>query len=213
MTAAPPRPGLDFDNTIVLYDRVFQDLGRRAGLLPAGFQGDKRAVRAHVRALPGGEALWTGLQAQVYGPGIAQARPAPGLADFLGRCRAAGIVPVIVSHKTRTAAADPDGADLRECARAWMAAQGLTDPARGGIPPENIFFEETRAAKIARIRALGCTHFVDDLEELFREPDFPAGVRAFLYAPADPAPPAGPWQVVRHWREVGDALCGHSHAA
>jgi len=200
------RLGLDFDNTIVLYDGVFRALAAESGLLPPGFTGGKRAVRDHVRSLPDGEAAWTALQARVYGPGIARATASPGLIAFLARCRAAGVELSIVSHKTTHAAADPHGVNLRDAAQAWIAANRLIDPDHGGIAGDRIFFEDTRAAKIDRIRALGCTHFVDDLVEVFQEPDFPADVRAFLFAPGDEAAPAGPWAIVRSWEEVAHGV-------
>lgn len=208
MSPSPAAPilGLDFDNTIVLYDAVFARLGREAGLLPAGFSGGKRAVRAAVRALPDGAARWTALQAQVYGPGIALAAPSPGLHDFLRWARGAGWRPAIVSHKTPYAAAAPDGVNLRDAARAWINAQGLTDPAIGGIDPALVFFESTRAEKIARIRDLGCRHFVDDLDEVFLEADFPATTDAILFTAGADDAPAGPWRVARDWEEVAHGL-------
>ncbi|NDC62910.1 MAG: aminoglycoside phosphotransferase family protein, partial [Planctomycetia bacterium] len=45
------------------------------------------------------------------------------------------------------------------------------------------FFEETKEAKLARIAAIGCTQFVDDLPELLVHPQFPAGVRRVLFDP------------------------------
>jgi hypothetical protein len=47
-----------------------------------------------------------------------------------------------------------------------------------------VYFEDDRAHKLARIAALDCTHFVDDLEEVFADPHFPAGVRRILFAEA-----------------------------
>lgn len=202
--ADTPVLGLDFDNTIVLYDDVFARLGQDSGLLPAGFSGGKRGVRAAIRALDDGEAKWTALQARVYGPGMALAVPSPGLLAFLARVRAAGLVPAIVSHKTEFAAADP-GTNLRDSARSWIAAQGLTDPAGGGIDPALVFFESTRAEKIERIRALNCRWFVDDLDEVFLEPDFPDGTARLLFTPGGSGP-AGPWRICPGWREVADVL-------
>jgi len=141
------RIGLDFDNTIVLYDRVFCELGSRAGLLPAGFSGGKDDVRATIRALPDGETKWTALQAEVYGPGIAEADLAPGLTDFLATCRRHDCDLVIVSHKTEFAAAAPTGTNLRQAARDWIRAQKLSTSAGGLIDDEKIFFADTRAAK------------------------------------------------------------------
>lgn len=200
--------GLDFDNTIVLYDTVFRSEGAAIGLLPPGFSGGKDAVRAHIRALPDGEAAWTRLQARVYGPGLARAEPAPGLFGFLAACRTAGLPVAIVSHKTEFAAADPGGTSLRAAARAWIEAQGLTDPALGGIDPAQVHFESTRAEKIDRIATLGCRCFVDDLEEVFLEPAFPAGVERILVKHGDSPLPCGPFRAVRSWEEVADAVFG-----
>jgi hypothetical protein len=210
MTAGRPavRIGVDFDNTLIVYDRVFNDVGRARGLLPAGFQGDKRAVRSHIRALPDGEARWTALQAAVYGPGVADAAPAEGALAFLAACRRAGAPVAIVSHKTAYAAADPGGVNLRDAARAWIERHGLTDPGVGGVSPEAIFFEDTREAKIARIAALGCSHFIDDLEEVFTEPLFPADIRRYLILHGAEVLPQGPFRACRHWSEITNDLFG-----
>jgi len=207
MTALP-LIGLDFDNTIVLYDAVFRSVGVECGLLPPGFRGGKAEVRAYVQALPGGGPKWTSLQGMVYGPGIMRAEPAPGLDGFLTACRKAGVRLAVVSHKTEFAAADPGGTNLREAARAWIAAHGLTDPARGGIDPDMVFFETTRAEKVARIAALGCTHFVDDLEEVFLEPGFPAGTARLLVRHGAERLPSGPFRAFRSWPEITHDLLG-----
>ncbi|TWA61041.1 hypothetical protein FBZ82_11842 [Azospirillum brasilense] len=212
MTGRAPLIGLDFDNTIVLYDDVFRGIGEDTGLLPPGFVGGKAEVRTHLRSLPDGEAQWTRLQAKVYGPGIARAVPAPGLSGFLAACRAAGAGVAIVSHKTEFAAADPGGVSLRAAAWSWIEAQGLTDPARGGIDPGLIFFEDSRAAKIARIASLGCRCFVDDLEEVFLEPDFPTEVDRILVKHGARHLPAGPFRAFHAWQEIADAVFGRAAA-
>lgn len=106
----------------------------------------------------------------------------------------------MVSHKTPRAAADPD-ADLHAAALAFLEAHGFLDAAHTGLEPEHVFFEPTRADKLARISSLGCTHCIDDLEELFREPGFPDGVARLLYTPAarPPCPHAdfqGGWPAI-----------------
>jgi len=199
------RIGLDFDNTLVLYDRAFAHYGRIMGFLPEGFAGSKVEVRRHVRALSDGPAKWTKLQASVYGPGVELAEPAPGVWAFLDRCRLEKAAVYIVSHKTETATADPDGMNLRDAARAWIARHGLTDPAKGGVHPNTVFFETTRREKIERIAALGCTHFVDDLAEVFLESGFPATTERHLLLHGGTAPP-GPYQVHCSWGDVADVL-------
>jgi hypothetical protein len=197
--------GVDFDNTLVLYDLVFRDCGILRGLLPADFRGDKDAARTAIRALPDGERQWTALQAEVYGTRMWAAGIAPGALPALTALRDAGWRISIVSHKTRFAAADPH-ADLREAAWRWIDASGILASAGGPIGREDVFFEDTRAAKIARICALRCQSFIDDLAEVFEEPDFPADVARYLLVLDAQRKPQGRFDVVRSWAEFGTRL-------
>src|SRR5713226_4960078 len=185
MTMALPavmRIGVDFDNTLIDYDRVFLAAARERGLIDAGFQGSKRTVRDTIRRFVDGELTWQRLQGYVYSRGIEEAAPFDGVPDFLRCCLARKVTVSVVSHKTRYGHQDPAQIDLREVALAWMTAQGFFRPA-GAVHLRDVFFEDTRAAKLARIATLGCTHFIDDLEEVFTDPGFPAGVNRILFAP------------------------------
>jgi hypothetical protein len=181
------RIGIDFDNTLIDYDGVFVAAARQRGLIGPKGPRSKRAVRDAIRRLPEGELTWQRLQGFVYGAGIRDAVPFTGAADFLARCAAAGVGVFIVSHKTRYGHHDPARIDLREAARQWMGtrgmlARGIRAGEGGAIPADHVFFEDDRQRKLARIGALGCTHFIDDLEEVFADPGFPAGVRRILFA-------------------------------
>ena len=55
-----------------------------------------------------------------------------------------------------------------------MEQQGFFDPKGLNLKRENVYFESTREEKVARIGFLKCTHFIDDLEETFDEPDVAA---------------------------------------
>jgi hypothetical protein len=199
------RIGIDFDNTLVLYDLVFRNCGIRRGLLAPDFAGDKDAVRAAIRALPDGERRWTGVQAEVYGPQMSDAEIAPGALVVLAALRRAGWRLSIVSHKSRFAAADRS-IDLRAAAWRWLEASGVLDSAGGPVEREDVFFEETRAAKIARIRDLACHAFLDDLAEVFLEPDFPEEVSRYLLVLDAQRTPQGPFHVVRGWPAFGALL-------
>lgn len=205
MTRGPGPVGLDFDNTIICYDQVFAEAGIAMDLLEPGFSGGKTAVRAAVRALPDGEALWQRLQAAVYGREIGRAVPFDGVREFLARCRHADLPVVVVSHKTRFAAADPGGADLRAASLAWLESMGFFDPAVSPLSPGCIHFADSRAEKAATIRRLGCRLFVDDLEEVFLDPAYPREVPGLLFS-GEAIRQAGPWRVVTHWREVSDGV-------
>jgi hypothetical protein len=199
------RVGLDLDNTLAGYDRLFALAAAECGYLSAAAASCKQAVRAAVRALPDGERKWRKLQARVYGPRMIEAEVAPGAPAAVRRLQAAGAEIAIVSHKSRFAAEDAGGADLREAALAWLSARGFFSAL--GLSREAVFFENGRPEKLARIGALGCTHFVDDLEEVLGDPAFPDGVEKLLYAPCG-ACAAGPWRRCATWTEVGDAILG-----
>ena len=106
------RIGIDFDNTIICYDKVFAAVARQRGLVPEGWEGLKTDVRDHLRSRAGGEFAWQGLQGFVYGKGIGGAEIYPGVREFLTACRQAGSKVYIVSHKTRFGHQDPDHTDL-----------------------------------------------------------------------------------------------------
>lgn len=199
------RVGLDLDNTLADYDDVFAEAARESGIAAPGFIGGKHEVRALCRARPDGETDWMRLQGRVYGALMHRARLMAGVDTFLTRCREAGVRVFVVSHKTEHGHFDADRVNLRQAARAWMDANGFFDPARFGLIPADVFFEDDRAAKVARIAALQCTHFVDDLEEVFREPGFPPATRRILFA-SGRAAEAGPYRILSDWKFIGDAV-------
>jgi hypothetical protein len=191
------RIGLDFDNTIVCYDRLFWQLGRERGALPEGIAPDKTAIRDHLRAI-GREDVWTEMQGEAYGPRITEAEPFPGVVDFIGLALASGIDVHIVSHKTKHPYA---GAchDLHGAALAFLRSKGILGD--GTLDRGRVHLELTKEAKLARIGNIKCDVFVDDLPEFLELPGFPVGVRRILFDPAGNRP-AGPWACASSWEEI-----------
>ena len=179
---SPRHLGLDFDNTIVTYDALFAQLARERDALMPGVAPTKQAIRDSLRRA-GREHEWTELQGLAYGERIVDARPAAGVLDFIERSHAAGIELSIVSHKTRTPYAGP-AFDLHAAARRWLETHGVLNAERTGLTHERVYFEETKEAKAARIAAIGCTLFIDDLPEFLGAPFFPDPVDRLLYDPA-----------------------------
>lgn len=199
------RIGIDFDNTIACYDDAFHRAAVAQGLIPATVGRDKTSVRDHLRGL-GRDPDFTLLQGYVYGPGMQYARLYPGLREALAALRGAGHHLFIVSHRTRAPFAGPQH-DLHAAARDFVARQGLTDD---GFAPDDIWFEETRDAKLARANTLACDVFIDDLPEVLAAPAFPAAARAILFDPESHWPD-GRWQTHRFeryaaWPDIADAL-------
>ncbi len=199
------RIGVDFDNTLAGYDHLFADAVRGRGWTEVPLDQGKQALRDALRAGPDGENNWRSLQAEVYGARMAEARLLDGVAEFFRHCRSRDVAVSIVSHKTRYAAADPGGVDLHAASLDWMTAQGFFEEEGFGIDPGQVFFEASRADKLARIATLACTHFVDDLEEVLLAPGFPKGVKRYLIAAAVDAPGL---TSCRNWRDIADDIFG-----
>jgi len=196
--------GVDFDNTLVGYDELFERLAAERGLSTVA---GKKAIRDQIRQLPDGDIEWQKLQGIAYGPRLSEAKLIDGVSRFFAVCRKHGIPVHIISHKTEFAGYDNTRTNLRQAALAWMKAHDLPEA----------HFGSTRAEKLALIRKLGCTVFIDDLEETFLEPDFPASVEKILFTPHDHAPVPGV-HICRSWQEIFDrvfltALLGRSIGA
>ena len=199
--------GVDFDNTLVNYDRIFLRTARQWGLI-SDEKASKKNIRNAIRQLPDGEKKWQKVQAHVYGLGMDEALLIDGVGEFLSRCRSAGVPVYIVSHKTQFAGHGADKIDLRQAALDWMTRKGFFDPAGLGFSKPQVFFESTRRDKIGRIKELNCTHFIDDLEEIFLEKSFPAHTAKILYSSQQVACP-GDMTVMRDWKEIYDYFFDH----
>lgn len=192
--------GLDFDNTIVSYDALFHRVAVDEGLIAADCPPRKSEIRDRLRA-EGREDRWTELQGQVYGERMGEAAAFPGALDFFRGAATRGIPLRIVSHRTKSPFLGKPW-DLHAAALSWIEGSGLL----GWIAREDIYFELTKAAKIARIQDLGCTHFVDDLPELLGDPSFPGDVARFHFDPAGHSQPQAAWKQVRSWAELAATI-------
>jgi len=202
--------GLDLDNTLICYDESFVLTAKELGLVDADWRGGKKALRDHLRQkVESGEQAWQLLQGQVYGRRMSQAKMKPGAAWFLLLCKVRGIKVSIVSHKTEFSPSDPDKVPLRQVALDWMTDRGFFNSQRYGLSRESVFFEETRAEKIQRIRAIGCSCFVDDLLEVLSDKSFPNKVGRFLFDQNSDIRvlPTGVG-VFSTWSEIADEIFG-----
>ncbi len=178
--------GVDLDNTIISYDRILFSTAVEKGFLEKDVlcpdNQNKKNIRDTIRLLDDGEVKWQRLQALIYGSLIDHAELIEGVGDFFHKCREKEITTFIVSHKTRFSNFESDGTDLRKAALGWMEKNAFFEEAGLGIKKESVYFESTREEKIERIKALGCTHFIDDLIETFQEKSFPGNIEKILYS-------------------------------
>jgi hypothetical protein len=196
--------GIDFDNTIVSYDALMYEAALDRGLIKDGADRTKRAVRDRIRQLPDGEIAWQKLQALAYGPLMRNAQLIEGVEEFICECRDRDIAILIVSHKTEYANYDETRTNLRTAALEWMTDKRFFDAEGFDLSRADVYFESTRCDKIARIARMGCSHFIDDLEEVLLEPSFPAHVEKILYAPDALSVSTGCVTVMPSWQAVRD---------
>lgn len=198
--------GVDFDNTIVGYDDVMYDTALAWRLIPEGMTKNKKQIRDAIRQLPEGEIHWQKLQAFIYGESMHKAQLKEGVRDFFQTCRQADISTFIVSHKTKFASMDTQGINLREVALGWMTDQKFFEDDGFGLTQDRIYFESTRPDKVARIGTLGCSHFIDDLEETFLEPTFPSEVEKILYAQETKSASLNDVTQLKHWTQIHEHI-------
>jgi len=197
--------GIDFDNTIACYDGVFHKAALELALVPNDLGPSKNAVRDYLNGA-GRKDAFTALQGHVYGARMDLVSPYAGFVDFVDGARAAGHELAIVSHKTKTPMAGP-AHDMHQAAWDFLTAHGIASEAR--IARQRTFFELTKEAKVARIAALGCDIFIDDLPEILTMDGFPKSVRGILFDP-DGHHAGKPLPVSRYgtWADLRSALLG-----
>ena len=200
--------GIDFDNTLVTYDDVVYRVALEQGLIKQGATRSKQAIRNAIRQSPEGDGAWQAVQAVIYGDRIDEAMLIDGVSEFFGRCRARGVKVCIVSHKTVHAGQGASAVNLRVAATSWMGRHRFFDTDGLGLSPADVYFEPTREAKLSQIDRIGCTHFIDDLEETFREETFPVGVEKILYAAHGQGTSLSDVTVCSSWKEISDYLFG-----
>ena len=197
-----PLIGLDFDNTLISYDHLFFACALECGLIPASLSADKIAVRDHLRE-SGREDMWTRLQGEVYGARIMEAPVFAGAFEALSALQRDGFATCLVSHKTRAPYLGKDH-NLRLAARNWLEENGFFDEQGLGWSPDQVFFESTKAEKVARITTLGCTHYVDDLPEVLET--LPDMITKVLFSPTGGSDAGSDWLVLREWAQLPELL-------
>ena len=174
--------GIDFDNTIIHYDDLFYKYALIDGFIRPETARSKNAIREYLWSLPEGNEKWIYLQVVVYGERMEEATFKEGAFEFIKNCRRNDIKVSIISHKTEFDNLGK-GINLRNVALDWMRNNGFFSSSGLGLSEDNVFFESTRQEKIYRIITQGCTHFIDDLIEIFLEDVFPKEVKKIYYNP------------------------------
>lgn len=205
------RIGIDFDNTLASYDKVFTKLAQEYGLIGLDERKTKQDIRQLACQKENGEILWQRLQGEVYGLRMQEAEQFMGEDQFLRRCAATPSVQIfIISHKTEFGHFDRTRTNLRSAACQWMRNKGFFDSTKYAIPEKHLFFEATQQEKVARISSLQCDVFIDDLVELFSTSSFPRTTKRILLSNAKPCELTGQVDYIcACWPEVEAIVFGN----
>ncbi len=190
--------GIDFDNTIISYDNLIHKIALEKNLIPPHFTKSKTKIRDHLRQLPGGEIEWQKIQALIYGPRITEANLIDGVKEFLKDCKDNGIKVYIISHKTEHSNLYQGGTNFRTSALNWMKENIFSDL----LSEKEVYFTPTQDEKIQTVANLGCTHFIDDLEEIFGQEIFPGDVKKILFDPHGKASIRGEIAIFTTWNDI-----------
>jgi len=173
--------GIDLDHTIINYQQIFTERAFSLGYTNHNVKMTKEEVKKKVKKLKDGEKKWGLLQMEVYTDGISEAIIMEGFSEFVNVCKERGISLSVISHKSRNNPQDAFKRDLQESALDWMNKQHFFEKSGFGFSLDQVFFAETIEDKVARIKILKCSHFVDDLLKVLLHPCFPESTRKILY--------------------------------
>ncbi|VAX14601.1 hypothetical protein MNBD_GAMMA24-951 [hydrothermal vent metagenome] len=177
------RIGVDLDNTLIYYDRLFKKLAVSSGLVTQNWTGDKAKIRKHIRELSNGEHRWQQLQGCVYGEAIEDADAFSGAIRFLWRAKHKGHKVFIVSHKTKFAHHD-SSVNLREQALKWLANNKIYGASTCNLV-DDVFFLPTKEKKIEKFNDLKLDVIIDDLVEIIEHPFLDKHINAILFSSND----------------------------
>ncbi len=195
--------GVDFDNTIVNYDRVFHKSAVELNLIPVDLEKSKLAVRDYLRDLDQND-LWTDLQGFVYGEKMYEADIFDGFIDFLNFASSKSISVVIISHKTKYPYAGKKY-DLHKAAERWILER-LSSSNEDFKNSKNFFFLPTKEEKVNKIIEEECDYFIDDLPEIFKIENFPKSTRKILFDPKSNYQAKDNYAAVKNWQDLTSLL-------
>jgi hypothetical protein len=161
--------GIDFDNTIACYDKIFSLIAKSYKFVDASWTGKKQEVKDILLSQQNGEKLWQTFQGKAYGSHMYLAELFPGVANFLLHAKFLGHRIIIISHKTEFGHFDKEKVSLRAVALEWMNGKNFFDNSHFGISINDVHFLNSRREKIEKIQDLCCDVFIDDLVEVFEE--------------------------------------------
>jgi len=201
------RIGIDLDNTIANYQKVFHLAAQEFSLCSdIAANKTKKRIKESAKNNPSDEFLWEKIQGKVYGKYMHKAQVFYGVYEFLNIAKNLGHKTYIISHKTEYGHFDDECISLRNEALSWLNQKEILPLVDG------VYFESTRKEKIIKIKEMGCEIFIDDLSEVLLDHEFPLGVRKFQFLPEVPiisCDESGQITTFCSWRDLSIKVFGN----
>ena len=196
------RIGLDFDNTIVCYDQAIHSLSQKINGLPSDIERTKLGIKDFLKR-SGRDTEWTRFQGELYGPGMAYARPFDGALATMHQLLKSDHQLFIISHRSRVPYAGPPY-DLHLAARNWIEdhlnRSGLYFATEFNA---NVFFLESLHEKLNMINQKQCDLFLDDLPNVLSSSSFPDNTFPILF---DPSRNDTSLEVLASWKHLPELI-------
>ena len=190
--------GLDFDNTLIRYDKLFYKLALEKGLIDKSLPASKIAIRNYLRS-EGKDEEFTVLQGEVYGLRILEAEPATEMLETLKELNRLNIPMVLISHKTRTPYKGP-AYNLHESAISWLQKYDFFSKDGLNWRMDHISFQSTKELKVAKIHEMECTHYIDDLPDILNM--ISSKINRILYDPEGVHSNVQGYKTIKEWKEI-----------
>lgn len=200
------RIGIDFDNTLVNYDKIFKSIAQKMGLADTG--NAKAMIKTHFLGIDNGISQWKELQALVYGEYIKDAYFLPDFIDFYNFARENHIDLFIISYKTEYGFTTTGKISLHKAANSWIESE------INFFPRENIYFEPTMTKKILRIKSLNLNAHIDDLISVFKHRSFPSNIKRVLFSTQTnkiEKKEVGKFKCIKNWSEAIEMIGKHQN--
>jgi hypothetical protein len=174
LTTINCRFGFDLDNTLIDYSDAIKKYCVQNRIEP---QESLSSLRKVLKNFDTSDKDWQCAQSWLYTSGLEFAKLSSGSVEICNYLTKLNYQLFIISHKTKLTPGFTGSLNLHKFAIEWIENCSLAKQFKIG---HNMFFTENRRQKIRKITELHLTYFVDDLEEVLTDAEFPKGTLRLL---------------------------------
>ena len=173
MSTVHKRFGFDLDNTLIDYSNAVKEYSKKKNLSTCS---NIKSLKEMLYKDNDFNYEWQLAQGWLYTEGLKFAELGIGSYDLCYYLTSKEYQLYIVSHKTSNTPDFCGNQPLHDVATKWVKNSEVS---HFFAEPNRIYYEATRRLKVKRIEELELNYFVDDLEEVFLEPQFPKNTKKF----------------------------------